>query len=210
MHDFISAVANPQGSARKFQFIGGELCLDFTNTVGGRRGATAREYLNSYGDFVSWCRQAGLLDDSGVEALARGAARRPRDSVTALSRAIALRETLYRVFDALVLKAQPNPFDLDHLNLELSAHLGRLRGVTGNPGEGGKGKPPRVRERSGKNECKPPSRGSIGCLASKFWPRQRRRLSCSRAHPLFLFPAGAEPEQEEVLLRFDRGELQGA
>ena len=134
MHDFMSAVANPQGSARKFQFIGGELCLDFTNTVGGRRGATAREYLNSYGDFVSWCRQAGLLDDSGVEALARGAARRPRDSATALSRAIALRETLYRVFAALVLKAQPKPFDLDHLNLELSAHLGRLRVVPGQQG----------------------------------------------------------------------------
>ena len=35
---------------------------------------------------------------------------------------------------ALVLKAQPKPFDLDHLNLELSAHLGRLRVVPGKQG----------------------------------------------------------------------------
>src|SRR5438093_11677514 len=131
MHDFMSAVANPQGSARKFQFIGGELCLDFTNTVGGRRGATAREYLNCYGDFVSWCRQAGLLDDSGVEALARGAARHPRDSATALRRPIAWRATLDRVFAALVLKGQPKAFELGHLYAELAAHLGRLRVVPG-------------------------------------------------------------------------------
>ena len=53
------AGANSADGPPKFQFVGGDVCLDFTNTVGGKRGLSTREYLNSYADFVSWCRQAG-------------------------------------------------------------------------------------------------------------------------------------------------------
>src|SRR2546422_9154884 len=88
--------------AKKFQFIGGDLCLDFCNTVGGKRGATTREYLNSYADLVSWAEQAGLLDKSQAGALVRKAARRPTEAAAVLARAVGLREALYRIFLAIV------------------------------------------------------------------------------------------------------------
>jgi len=115
------------GGPPKFQFVGGYLCLDFANTVGGKRGAATREYLSSYADFVCWCRQAGLVEDGRAAALLRGAARRAGDSATALRRAIKLRETIYRIFAALASGESPEDSDLDRLNAELSAHLGRLR-----------------------------------------------------------------------------------
>ena len=110
------------------------MCLDFTNTVGGKRGATTREYLNSYADFVSWCRQADLLDESRADALLRSAARHPDECAAALERAIALREAIYRIFAALASDESPQAADLEHLNAELSAHLGRLQVVSSKKG----------------------------------------------------------------------------
>ena len=56
---------------KRFRLVGGALCLDFCNTVGGKRGATTRENLNSYRDFISWCEQTGTVQKSEAEALAR-------------------------------------------------------------------------------------------------------------------------------------------
>ena len=123
----MGAAANTASSPKKFEFVGGDLCLDFTNTMGGKRGVAPREYLNSYADFVSWCRQAGLLDSSKAQTLARRAARRVQDSAAALRRAIALRETIYRIFGALALDEPPQASDLEQLNAHLSSSLGRLR-----------------------------------------------------------------------------------
>jgi predicted RNA-binding Zn ribbon-like protein len=103
------------------------VCLDFTNTVGGKRGLSTREYLNSYADFVSWCRQAGLLNESTADALRRSAARHADEAGAALRRAIALREAIYRIFAALASGKSPQAADLDHLNAELATHHGRLQ-----------------------------------------------------------------------------------
>lgn len=130
----MTAPAILPASPKKFQFVGGDLCLDFTNTVGATRGPTAREYLNSYADFVSWCRQAGLVIESKANALLRNAARRPDDSASAFQRAIALRETIYRIFATLAHRGSPQSSDLDQLNGALSASLGRLRVTSGRKG----------------------------------------------------------------------------
>ena len=131
---FVSTVANPASASRRFQLVAGDPCLDFANTVGGKRGATTREYLNSYADFVSWCKQAGLLNGPAAEALVGRASRRPDDSAGALRRAIALRETIYGIFAAVASHKSPKVSDLDQLNAELSAHLGRLRVAAGRRG----------------------------------------------------------------------------
>src|SRR5258706_243420 len=60
--------------AKKFQFVGGDLCLDFCNTMGGKRSGIPREYLNTIADFVSWCEQAGLIGLPEAKALLRQAA----------------------------------------------------------------------------------------------------------------------------------------
>jgi len=122
----MSAVVNTTGPPEKFQLVAGDVCLDFTNTVGGKRGLSTREYLNSYADFVSWCQQAGLSNESTADALLRRGARQPGESVAALRRAIALREAIYRIFAALASDESPLVSDLDHLNAELSTHHGRL------------------------------------------------------------------------------------
>src|SRR5947207_1906281 len=70
---------------KKFQFVGGELCLDFCNSVGGKRGLRSREYLNSYQDFVSWSEQAALLDPRRAHKLLQRAAHRPSTGTAALS-----------------------------------------------------------------------------------------------------------------------------
>src|SRR2546422_845722 len=82
-------------ATQKFQFVGGDLCLDYCNTVGGKRGAIARDKLHAYADFACWCEQAGLLDRSEAQVLVRRAARRPADAASALARALGLREAIY-------------------------------------------------------------------------------------------------------------------
>lgn len=119
---------------KKFQFVGGDLALDFTNTVGGKRGGIARENLHTYRDFISWCRQAGLLDKGLAEELTREAARYPREAAAVLSRAVALREAVYNIFWALANRRKPSPEDLGQLNRELASGLGRLRVLPGKKG----------------------------------------------------------------------------
>ena len=123
----MSVPAHAASPQKRFEFVAGDVCLDFTNTVGGKRGLSAREYLNSYADFVSWCRQADLLQAATADALLRSAGRHADESGAALRRAIALREAIYRIFAALASGESPQASDLDHLNAELSTHLGRLR-----------------------------------------------------------------------------------
>jgi predicted RNA-binding Zn ribbon-like protein len=112
---------------KKFQFVGGELCLDFCNTMGGKRGAVAREYLNSYLDLLSWSRQAAIVGADEAEKLARKAARQTEEAAQVLQRAVALREAIYRIFTGLSSGKKPPSEDLAILNAELGRALGRLR-----------------------------------------------------------------------------------
>jgi predicted RNA-binding Zn ribbon-like protein len=117
-------------AAKQFQFIGGNLALDFCNTVGGKRGKVVREHLVSPLAFVAWCYQSKLLDRDQAEAALSEATRAPSAAVALLERAIGLRESLFRIFDACILQRSPQPEDLAVLNGELSRALGRLRLTT--------------------------------------------------------------------------------
>ena len=112
---------------RTFQFVGGELCLDFCNTVGGKRGATTREYLTSYQDLVSWAEQAGLVDKPQANALEQVAQDQPGEAARVLERALSLRESIYRVVHAVAAGKSPAAEDLKRLNAELAATIGRLQ-----------------------------------------------------------------------------------
>jgi len=112
--------------AKKFQFVAGDLALDFTNTMGGKRGGIAREYLHTYADFLSWCSQAGLVDEALAKELVTEAARFPEEAATVLTRAIELREAIYRIFAAVVEGRSVSPEDIDLLNRELGRGLKRL------------------------------------------------------------------------------------
>jgi predicted RNA-binding Zn ribbon-like protein len=104
-----------------WKFVGGRVCLDFVNTVGGRvRGVVVRDKLQGYKDLLDWSEAAGLIGSAGAFA--------PRAGRAVFSRAIALREALYLLF-----RDKRDPGALEILNRELliargHERLNRLRG----------------------------------------------------------------------------------
>jgi hypothetical protein len=65
----------------RVKFIGGVLCLDFVNTVGGRAaGEVIRGKIGSYDDLLGWGRLAGSLDAGCARSLASLADDRPQRS----------------------------------------------------------------------------------------------------------------------------------
>ncbi|HEX6098805.1 MAG TPA: ABATE domain-containing protein [Thermoanaerobaculia bacterium] len=98
-----------EGSDR-FRMLGGTLCLDFVNTVGGREEtkggyAVARERLEEPGHLREWASAAGLKTKDAPD----------------LRRAIRFREALYRIFRAAIDGRRPDAEDLAALNRELAA-----------------------------------------------------------------------------------------
>ena len=110
--------------AATMNLIGGALCLDFTNTVGGRRDTgVIEDKLNGYSDLIAWSRHTGTLTEAEARNLTREAARRPAEANETFERAIALREALYRIFTALTEGSSPKAADIAVLNVELSQAL---------------------------------------------------------------------------------------
>jgi predicted RNA-binding Zn ribbon-like protein len=110
------------------KLVGGDPCLDFVNTVGGRvadaGGVQARvraDKLACYPDLAAWSVHAGLVGESAGSGLVRFAAARPREARGALRRALEFREALYRTLRALMLVRVPAPADLAVLNAEIAA-----------------------------------------------------------------------------------------
>jgi predicted RNA-binding Zn ribbon-like protein len=125
--------------AARMNLVGGRLCLDFVNTVGGWNADTARgkydpcavvaraDKLNDYFDLLAWSLHAGLFSENEAQALAREAGRREKEAAATLKRAVALRGAIYRVCAAVIYGALPRASDLDLLNQELNVANGRIR-----------------------------------------------------------------------------------
>jgi len=110
----------------EFEFSGGALCLDFANTVGDRSEGR-NEKLTGYPDLLRWAGQAGLIDQSAVQALERRAATRKDEARRAFHHAIELREVIYRTFAALAAGDRPDSGELSALNAALLEALPHLR-----------------------------------------------------------------------------------
>jgi len=130
------APRNEPEPRKVFQFVGGALCLDFCNSVGGKRGKPPRECLNHYGDLLSWSEQALLIERSSLDTLQRNATSNPAAAAEVLGRAVVLREGVYRIFMAIRDGKKPAERDLETLNRELGRSLSRLRVVPGKNGFG--------------------------------------------------------------------------
>lgn len=114
------------------KLVGGRLCLDFVNTVGGRTGrpgpgkrgadtaVVLRDKLNDYVDLLIWSGRTGLLTEAELQALRREGKRREADGAAVLARALALREAIYRIGKAIIDKRSPAGADLELLNAELA------------------------------------------------------------------------------------------
>jgi predicted RNA-binding Zn ribbon-like protein len=125
--------------AARMNLIGGRLCLDFVNTVGGWNPDPARDKgdpfaavaradkLNDYIDLLAWSLRAGLIIEKEAQALAREAGRRGKEAAATLKRAVALRGAIYRICAAIINGTRPRAVDLDSLNQELNVAHGRIR-----------------------------------------------------------------------------------
>lgn len=98
----------------------GWLCLDFTNTVEDHASDEPEETLHAYSDLAAWARRRGIAAEREAAALRRVAAERPVEARLALTRAVALREAIYRIFVARIHGQAPTAADLDTLNGVLS------------------------------------------------------------------------------------------
>ncbi|HEY2980899.1 MAG TPA: ABATE domain-containing protein [Anaerolineales bacterium] len=99
----------------------GHPALEFTNTVNDHAGAAPGETLFEYGQLLSWGNRVGLLTPDRVRALTRAAARRPTEAAQVFSRALGLREALYRIFVAQATRRPPARSDLAVLNRTLAS-----------------------------------------------------------------------------------------
>jgi predicted RNA-binding Zn ribbon-like protein len=86
--------------------------------------------LTSYSELVAWSVHAGVLTGDQPRRLLAESVRRPEDAVSVLSRAIALREAIYRIFSAISHGDHPQTADLTILNAELSWTLTQSRIVS--------------------------------------------------------------------------------
>ncbi len=99
--------------------VGGNICLDFMNTVGDHLTDHPGEWLETYIDLLAWARRAGVITDEEVARLSRQSERYPRDAADALARAIALREAIYRILLSAVRRQPPEAADLLAFNRAL-------------------------------------------------------------------------------------------
>jgi predicted RNA-binding Zn ribbon-like protein len=99
-----------------FDLTGGLLCLDFANTVDDRTEVHPQELLNSYNDLVLWSQQAHVLTEQEAQRLLEKAARRPSEASRVLQQAVAIRETIFRIFKAVAEDESPEDEDLVSLS----------------------------------------------------------------------------------------------
>jgi len=117
----------PKGNDWRFELLGGRLCLDFANTVSGKRSVDERDHLDGYPALVSWGRQAGTISETHARRLLAVARRRPSEAKATFRSAIALREAIYRTFLAFAQGSSPRPADLDTLSTSLGQALSHRR-----------------------------------------------------------------------------------
>jgi predicted RNA-binding Zn ribbon-like protein len=120
-----------QTSAAEMRLIGGRLCLDFINTVDGRKRDSQRressavnslvlgDKLREYSDLVEWSRHAGVVTATEAGRLIQASKRNTGEARDVFDRAIALREALYRICKAAMTGRRTQRVDLKTLNDEL-------------------------------------------------------------------------------------------
>jgi predicted RNA-binding Zn ribbon-like protein len=84
-----------------FEFTGGNLCLDFANTVDNRTSERATELLTDYSRLLRWGEESGSITRKTAEKLSSMAAQSPGHAQLVLRRAVQLRDAVYDLFSAV-------------------------------------------------------------------------------------------------------------
>lgn len=101
-------------------FVGGALCLDFVNTVGGHRDGEPNEALQTYADLVEWAVAGGVVTKSGGQHLRAMAEARENRASRVLTDAKLLRETIHDVFVAVADGRKAPPAEVAELSAAMA------------------------------------------------------------------------------------------
>ena len=118
-------------SAADMRLIGGRLCLDFVNTVDGRKSDSARrksqsvnslvlgDKLRDYSDLVAWSQHSRIVKATEAGRLIQESKTKAAEARAVFGRAIQLREAFHRIFKATMTGRRTPDRDLKTLNDEL-------------------------------------------------------------------------------------------
>ncbi|MEO6393602.1 MAG: CGNR zinc finger domain-containing protein [Pyrinomonadaceae bacterium] len=116
----------------KFKYIGGDIAVDFVNTVGGwafrsanegqigYRDVVVSDKFENFADLLDWGRGAGVISESDTIRLLSLSKRFPVAAEQVLDRAIRLRRAICRILFATDRTRASFTSDLEVLNTELN------------------------------------------------------------------------------------------
>jgi predicted RNA-binding Zn ribbon-like protein len=99
-----------------FDFCGGHLAVDFSNTVSDRHTDHPIERLTSYERLVAFAAQAQLLSPAEADKLRARAKKNPREAVRILDEARVFRDALYGLVSHAATVGPIRAIDLEVLN----------------------------------------------------------------------------------------------
>jgi predicted RNA-binding Zn ribbon-like protein len=100
-----------QHDFRTHDLVGGDLALDFVNTVTARDGEPS-DWVDGYGALLGWAALTGAFAKKDLAALATMGGVEPARATAALARCRALREALCGVLYAMIAARAPTTDDL--------------------------------------------------------------------------------------------------
>lgn len=110
-----------------WKLVGGNLCIDFINSVGGRMTPNEekpdeyeilKDKFENYGDLVEWAKAAGVINKFLANNLKIFFSQNQKEGDKIFERAIRARESYYRIFKSLIYGFAPRREDIDLLNSE--------------------------------------------------------------------------------------------
>jgi predicted RNA-binding Zn ribbon-like protein len=94
---------------------GGSLCLDFVNTLAWRTSGQPNDRLQNLDDLLAWSIYVGLLSPDKVEALYPTSQKEKALATQVMEEALLLRESIHRIFSALIAYKEPDSIDITTL-----------------------------------------------------------------------------------------------
>jgi len=90
-----------QSKKSPFEFTGGNLCLDFANTVDNRTSERETDLLIDYSRLLQWGEESGAIPRKTAEKLNHLASESPGNAQLVVRRAVQLRDAVYDLFSAV-------------------------------------------------------------------------------------------------------------
>src|ERR1700730_4379937 len=118
----------------KFELIGGNVCLDFVNTLDDRPRDKPNELLTNYYELARFGEDTGILTPEQLDFLYERVHLAPDEAEDALRRARNLREALHDIFSAVVRKENAPQVAMDRLNANIHGAALHSRLVQGEEG----------------------------------------------------------------------------